>query len=480
MTDKKIRTCSTVEMASYSTGDIATSLVINTFSGFAMLFYTKALGLNPVWAGAIMSVSVFWDSISDPIMGHISDNTRSRYGRRHPYILIGGLFMVATFLFFWIIPASIQSNKVILISYLVILNLALRTTFTVFIVPFTALGFEICQDYTGRTKLQGIRTITNMLANLGGPAMAWVLFFKEVEGAPRAISLTSNYIRMSMIFAFVSFIAILYVVFYTKKTILDSRTMKLEGGRVKDFFIDMKEIITDHYSIWVFVFTFIGGFGLVITAVFQMFLYEDFMKLSPFHKTLTHGGTMVGMMLGASFASLFVKHLDKKRTVYIGTIFSVACGVILSVLFLTGLLKPGQTLAVFVFAILNSLYWFGNGVMSPVIGSMMADISEINEIKTGINKDGAYSAMLTFASKLSQAAAMFVTGLCFVAIGIVEGKDVVQSPEVLSRLFMLTFIIGPLISLSALIIIKFYPVNKAFLLKMRGEIASDTATEQGC
>ena len=227
MTDKKIRTCSTVGMVSYSTGDIATSLVINTFSGFAMLFYTKALGLNPVWAGAIMSVSVFWDSISDPIMGHISDNTRSRYGRRHPYILIGGLFMVATFLFFWIIPASIQSNKVILISYLVILNLALRTTFTVFIVPFTALGFEICQDYTGRTKLQGIRTIINMLANLAGPAMAWVLFFKEVEGAPRAVSLTSNYIRMSMIFAFVSLIAILYVVFYTKKTILDSRTMKL-------------------------------------------------------------------------------------------------------------------------------------------------------------------------------------------------------------------------------------------------------------
>lgn len=69
-------------MWNYASGEIANSLISNTIFGFAMLFYTDALGLSPMLAGIAMSVAIFWDAITDPLMGHISDNTKSRFGRR--------------------------------------------------------------------------------------------------------------------------------------------------------------------------------------------------------------------------------------------------------------------------------------------------------------------------------------------------------------------------------------------------------------
>ena len=467
MTTKETRTCSTTHMIGYASGDVANSLIMNSFSAFIMLFYTKALGISPIWAGIIMASSTFWDAVSDPIMGYITDNTRSKYGRRHPYMLFGGVLMVVAYFCFWAVPSPFMVNQALMIGYLIVVNLLFRTAYTVFVVPYGALGFEICQDYTGRTKLQSIKTIVIMLANILGPAMAWTLFFPEVDGAPRAASVPSNYFWMGTVFSAVSLVAIFFMLFYTRKEMRDSRNMNMGDVSVKDFFVDMKEIITDRFFIWVFLYGFAILIGIVLVASFQMYVYEDFMKLEPVQKTFTHGGTMAGMMVGAFFASGFAKRYDKKGTVYIGGFTSVVAGVLLAALFLSGILKPGPIVSVVVFALMNSLYWFGIGVMMPVATSMIADISEINEINTGINKDGAYSAVYSFTSKLSQSLALFLTGLCLTWIGYVDGIDVVQSPEVVMRLLLFAFLVGPLLALFALAIIKLYPVSEGMLKEMR-------------
>ncbi|OHB54093.1 MAG: hypothetical protein A2Y12_12595 [Planctomycetes bacterium GWF2_42_9] len=93
-----------VDMLCFSLGDGASSLMLNTIWGFAMLYYTNALGLDYKLAGIAMAVAVLWDAFMDPIMGYISDNTRSRFGRRHPYILVGGILLAVTFYYMWTIP----------------------------------------------------------------------------------------------------------------------------------------------------------------------------------------------------------------------------------------------------------------------------------------------------------------------------------------------------------------------------------------
>lgn len=472
MNKRELRDASTLEMVNYATGDIPGSLVMNGFSAFAMLFFTKALGLNPVWAGGIMAVSAVWDAVTDPIMGHISDNTHSKYGRRHPYMLFGGMMLVLSFCLFWFVPETFLSSKTLMVSYLLLFNLLLRTSLTVYAVPYVALGFELCQVYAGRTKLQGIRMIVNMLANVCGPAMAWAFFFRETDGASRAVTVVSNYRNMALVFSSVSLIAIFYLVFSTRKEIIDSRDMPKIGKGLKGFFGDMKEIVSDRYFRWVFFFGFLVMIGIVLVSSLQMYVYEDFMKFGGTPKSIAHGGTMVGMMLGAALSSFFARHFDKKGSVYIGGGISIVSGMLLASLLLKGILVPGSLATLIVFVALGSLYWFGNGVMLPVVSSMLADVSEINEIETGVNKDGAYSASYSFIVKLSGSLAMLFVGACLTGIGFVEGVDAVQPPEVVHRLLLVTFGIGPAISVLALLVIKFYPVNAGFLQGLRGDLES--------
>jgi GPH family glycoside/pentoside/hexuronide:cation symporter len=134
-------------MISYSVGECANSLIMNSLFGFAMLYYTDGLGLKHSDAGIAMALAVFWDAFTDPVLGHITDITLSRFGRRHPYILLGGIAVIAAYVFLWYVPGVFKADTNLLFWYLVGINLVQRTAITVMYILYTALGFEMCTDY---------------------------------------------------------------------------------------------------------------------------------------------------------------------------------------------------------------------------------------------------------------------------------------------------------------------------------------------
>ncbi len=467
--------CSRSSMVSYSVGEGANSLIMNSLFGFAMLYYTDALGLPHARAGIAMALAVFWDAITDPVMGHITDNTRSRFGRRHPYILLGGLGAVATYVFLWHVPDLFKADVELLFWYLVGINLLQRTTITVMYIPYTALGFEMCTDYRGRVRLQGIRSAMNMLANVLGPGLAWSIFFANND-VVRATSVEENYLLMGMSFAAVSLLCILAVVVLTRKYIRDSRTMAREANGVAGFFRDMKEIVSDSYPRYVFGFIALVTVGIALVSSLQMYLYEHFMKFGGIEKSVVHGGSMVGFGVGALIASLLTRRFDKKGAVILAGSISVGSNFLLAALFLPAILSPGQTVTVFstvipyafiIFAVFHALYWMGNGVLFPTATSMMADVSEINEIKTGINKDGAYAAVFSFAQKCAISLGVLISGYSLTLIGFEPGKEIAQSAATLWRLCAVTLLAGPVISLISLGLIRLYPVDGRVLTSLR-------------
>jgi len=480
MDEQKTRTCPLLDMITYSLGECANSLVLNSLFGFAMLYYTDALGLNPSLAGIAIFIAIFWDAISDPIMGHITDNTRSRFGKRHIYLFFGGLLMAVGLFFVWYVPGVFKSSAKTLFVYLVVANLTVRTGFTAFFISYTALGFEMCTDYNGRTKLQGIRGAMNMAANFCGPALAWAIFFNSNE-VVRATSVAKNYVYMGSVFSLAVLVFVLCVVLFTLKYMHDSRQMQFSGKGIKAFVVDMKEIITDVYPRWVFAYIFVVQLGVALVAGFQMYVFEHFMVLSGIKKSIAHGGTMLGFGLGAMMASIVTRWFDKRGAVCAGGFLSIFCEVLLAALFLPGILKPGQTFdiagfsipfAFIVFTFFHSAYWLGNGIMFPIATSMMADVSEIYEIKTGINKDGAYAAVFTFTTKCALAIGSLFVGCCLDIIGFKAGAEHGQTLAVLWRMCAMTMLVGPLVSLGSLALIRKYPVNKAFIEELRKETNS--------
>lgn len=475
----KPKTCSTGSMLTYSLGECANSLVMNGIFGFAMLFYTKSLGLDPKWAGLAMSLSVFWEAITEPVMGHISDNTRSKWGRRHPYMLAGGLLMALCSYLIWTVPGFCRGGQMSIFWYLVAMNLLLRTGLTMFFIPYMALGFEMCGDYQGRSRLQGIRQIFNMAANFAGPAMAWVFFFGGKENV-QATTVEANYHHMGGTFAIATAVFVLLVVFLTFRWHEDTRNAPRAVGHgwFREFFHEMKNILADPNPRWVFAFIFIVCAGMVIVSSLQMFVYDDFMKFPAWQKSIAHGSTMIGMALGAAISAGLAKRFDKKGAVLIGGVISIVANLMLGALFLTGAVKPDATLAVggstlplalILFVLFHATYWLGNGIMLPVSTAMMADVSEVRRLETGEVRDGGYSSVFSLAMRMAISFSLIVSGWCLSRIGYqVPAPDAGQTPEAIWKLGMVTFLAGALICFASLLAIRRYPITRETLERIRG------------
>jgi glycoside/pentoside/hexuronide:cation symporter, GPH family len=467
-------------MLIYGSGECASSLVMNSIFAFAMLYYTKALRLDPSWAGIAMSVSVLWEAFTEPVVGHLSDNTRSRWGRRHPYMVVGGLLMAACSYLIWAVPAGFRTSQLSIFWYLVILNLVLRAGLTLFCIPYMALGFELCTDYQGRSRLQSIRQIFNMAANLAGPAMAWALFFQD-KGGIRGTTVAANYLRMGSLFSLATLFFVLLVVVGTIRRRTDARPAprNANDGEVSRFMLNMKQILGDSNLRWVFIFMLLIGTGSLWMSSLQVFVYDDFMKFSANEKTLAHSSTMVGWAMGAFISVRLTKHFDKKGTVMVGGLISCGASVLLALLFLTGIVPLGEVmsaggvnfpLALWSFVALHASYWLGIGVMTTIATAMIADLSEIHRLQTGLEKDGSYAAVFSLANRLACSIGMITSGFGLHLIGyqVTPGVEVThQSPQAIWRLGLVTFGLGAFMCLVPLVPMLKYPVTRRRLEEMR-------------
>ncbi len=483
-----VKKCTLANMLAYALGECPNSLVMNGICGFAMLYYTKALGLNPAWAGIAMSVSVFWEAVSEPVMGHISDHTRSRWGRRHPYMIAGGLLMAVCSYLIWAVPEVFLTGQVTVFWYLVAMNLLLRTGLTMFFIPYMALGFEMCADYQGRSKIQGLRSIFNMAANFAGPAMAWTFFFKDKNGV-QATTVPENYIQMGSAFALATAVFVLLVVVFTYHWHEDTRAVRREAGAggVRSFFASMRQIVLDPNPRWVFVFTFVVCVGMVLVSSLQMFIYDDFMRFTAGQKTVAHGSTMIGFAIGAALSVGLSRRLDKKGTVLFGGVISVVGNLMLGLLFLTGWVPKDAVwdvggyhapLALVLFVVFHAGYWLGNGMLLPIATAMMADVAEIHRLQTGENKDGGYSSVFSLSMRLAISLSMILSGYCLQFIGYrvpAGGEAVTQSAEAIWRLGAVTFVAGTVIAAAALLAILNYRIDRRRIEDLRARAAGGPA-----
>ena len=462
-------TCSFWDICGYSLGEGANSLVMNSIATFAMLYYTQALGLSPVYAGIAMSVAVLWDALSDPIMGFITDNTRGRYGRRHPYILVGGLCMAGLLYAVWAVPSFVQTSEMRIFTYLIAMNILLRTALTVFFVPYCAVGFEMTTDYEGRSRIQGTRQIFNMAANFLGPALAWALFFPEIATGKKATDDPANYMQMGALFAIaivvLTLLTVLFTYRYRTNAPVRDRAQKPRPD-FKDFFNVNKDIFFNKHARWVYLFAFLAVLNMVIVSSLLPFFYLYFMKIDGGQISIAQIATVIGSATGGLLATRMPRWFEKKGAILIACGVSIVGNLIVALFFLPGWMAPEQTTGFVFFVIMNGVYWLGSGIMIPTAVAMIADIAEIDKYKTGELKDGSYSAFYSFVFKSAISFALLVSGLLLGAIGFDSGAEE-HTEQVIWNLGATMLLAGPIICLIAAFTMTKYKVSKAFLDTLR-------------
>ncbi|MCE0495806.1 MFS transporter [Vibrio salinus] len=462
---EKVRVLTRGQVTKYATGDIVGSLVINGVATFALLYYTGAVGLSATWAGLALSISIFWDAISDPITGYLSDNTKSKYGRRHPWMLISGILLAISFYFIWVVPDFFKQTEMLTFSYLLAVNLLIRTFLTGFFVPFNALAYDICTDYNGRTKLQSVKMLFQMGSNFLGPGLAWMIFFPQAND----VNHSSNFELMGAVFSGVILLFVLICTYMTKEHIINSEkthgTISEKAGFLS-FFKDTKLVFKSRDLILIFLFAILFQSAAVFMANLQQYVYQYVLQLTGLEKTIINGGTMIGAALGAFIGSLIAEQIGKKNTNYVAAIIATLSGVGTAFFLLSDLFIHFHFIRISIFSIGNIAFWFGFGVTMPVIASMIADIAEAHYLQSGLNQEGTFGAVYSLAIKGATSFGTFIVGILLSYIGFISGQEA-QSNDVLVKIVLVGFIVGPLLTIFASLFLKGYHLSKENLESMR-------------
>ncbi|MFV0254878.1 MAG: MFS transporter [Erysipelotrichaceae bacterium] len=462
MNEKKM---SNNEMIRFSMGEVTRSLAENGIGTFVMLYFTSALGLSPAYAGLALSLSVAWDAITDPVMGYISDNTHSKYGRRYPYIFIGGILLLVLLYFYWHVPTFFTETQQSLFMYLVIVNILFKTLFTVYLVPYGAMAMDLVTDFDGRTKIQSMRQSINMLANFFGPGISWFIFFPRAED----VADVSKYEAMGNYFIIVATITLVITLLYLRTKIESTEqvdTTKKEKHSPKKVFLDYLNVVKNKYLIILFLFGLTVYVSSTLVANLQGYMYSYYMMFDGLHKTIANGSTMLAGAAGSAVGMYFAKRYSKKIAAAIAVCIGSFSAFILLFLLLTNMVEPGTSTGTIMFTLGNAGYWFGQIMSVPLIFSMLSDIAEVSYIETGMQQEGTFMSVYTFLSKCAQSFGSFACGIALTIVGF-DVSTTAQSVDTLSKLSVATFGISPLIMLLGVFFIIMYPLSESKLVEVR-------------
>lgn len=152
------------EKLGVGTGGLTVSLGNQSVRTTGQAVLNMILGINAFWVGVVLAIPLLWDAITDPIMGNISDNFKSKYGRRRPFIFAGAILMGLSFASIWMIPMHWSDGGKL--AWFLTTSLLFYTSYTIFSVPFIALTYEMTPDYDERTAVQGFVTFWNRLGEM--------------------------------------------------------------------------------------------------------------------------------------------------------------------------------------------------------------------------------------------------------------------------------------------------------------------------
>jgi GPH family glycoside/pentoside/hexuronide:cation symporter len=159
----------------YGLGTVPITVKDVAFASFVLFYYTSVIGLRGSLAGLVLLLAMVWDAFSDPIAGAVSDNLRSRWGRRMPMMAISFLPLSLCFLALFNVPEGLSQLQIF--CWMLVVCLLLRTFLTIFAVPYLALGAELSQDYHERSSIAGVRTLIGWFFAMILTALAWGLIF---------------------------------------------------------------------------------------------------------------------------------------------------------------------------------------------------------------------------------------------------------------------------------------------------------------
>lgn len=383
---------------SYACGDIYGGGSFLVFSTLYMNFLVLVEGVPILAATGIILAGKIWDAVTDPMMGRLSDRTRSKYGRRRIYFLVGAVPVALSFLMmFFSFGIDNMTAKVI---YHTFAYMFFGTAFTIVMVPYNAILSDMTSDYNERTSYTTIRMLMSGASSLVCAVVPGIII-KSIGGSVNGPAQKSGYLAMA---------AILAAVFGA------CWLLTYQGTRERK---DLPKPEKVTFRQWLSVFSnkpyrnFLGiflSFQVAVDLVLAVFIfYIDLVVLKYKSYELIVGALLVFQMIFMIPQGSIAKKKGKAYPLYIG----IPLWILTTLLFIF----IDSTTSVYVILAFAVLIAVGASAGNLATWSMLADIYDLDEMVSGTRREGIYSGMTTFLRKAASGVAIFVLGIGLNALG---------------------------------------------------------------
>ncbi|MGZ0655460.1 MFS transporter [Coraliomargarita sp. W4R72] len=435
---------------SWGAGGLANDLV-NTIGALSIPIYAIALGINPAWVGLAMAIPRLWDAFADPLMGHITDNFRSRFGRRKPFVVIGALLMGITFPLIWL-PSADWSHS-IQIGFYIVASLLFYTSFTIWNIPWNAMGLEMTSDVNQRTSVQAYRSA---IATLAGWIVPWAYKLSFMLGETELEGVR----KVGLIIGAIMFISGILSAFYCKEATEATSQPKISLKKAFAYTLKNRSFLL----ICACVTLFITGIFLVIPMTLYVNIYYVFGGDKEAASTLAGLSGMLGSICALCSVPLIAAaaaRIGKRKTLMTG-LSIIAIGKVFQWFFFTPAMPYLQLVPGLIVPCGIAFVWI-------IIPSMVADICDEEDLATGLRREGMYTAVYAWLIKVGVTLGTALSGLFLTFAGI-ETNLATQSDASLLNLRITFCAVPAIFSIFAIICIKQYKLDESTVLTIQRKL----------
>ncbi|OAN63952.1 sugar:proton symporter [Balneola sp. EhC07] len=403
-----------LQKSAFGAGHLVLNLLPGALGVF-MFFLLTAFGMNPFLAGLLGGLPRIFDALTDPIMGFISDNTKSNWGRRRPYIFVGAILSGLFFILLWQLDET--NSQTYNFWYFLIMSMVFLVGNTMFATPLIGLGYEMTSDYNERTRLMAFSQTVGQIAWMIVPWF-WVLIADPDLFESQAVGVRQLSVVVGVICLLMGLLPAIFCKGIDASNMENRKDINFKSAlsNLKDLFVSIVEVSKNKPFVKLCAATFLVFNGFQLVASFSYFIIVFYMfngdyglagNWPAWFSTIT---AVTTAFLVIPIVSWISNKIGKRKAFTISTALSIV-GYILK----WWGFSPENPWLIFMPIPFMA---FGLGGLFTLMMSMTADVCDLDELENGMpRKEGTFGAIYWWMVKLGQALALVLGGLVLELVG---------------------------------------------------------------
>jgi len=430
---------------------------------FVLIYYSQVLGLDPGLAGLAVGIGLVFDAITDPLIGYLSDGTRSRWGRRHPWLFGSILPLGASFYFLWNPPGFIEGES-LLFAWLVVCNVTMRTALTMFLVPAYAIVAELTSDYDERTRLlTGFHVLYAVFGN-GMSVLMYAIWLVPTDEIADGVMNAAGYQTAGLFGTIIIVMSVLVFSIGLRRFIPRLKQYRINKPLgLGQFFRQIADVFRSASARVVVMGGVLYYAGTGTYVALWVYIYSYFWEFTSEQiSVIVIPMAVAALFLPPAMARWGVGR-EKKTLAIAGMLGAMAINVIPISLRLLDLFPENGSAALFWIMLVAGFFETNLFLVFDISWrSMIADLAERTELDTGRRNEGVISSTITFTTKCADALGTLIAGILLTLIAFPTETAVSDVPE--DAITRLGLIYGPMVFLiwmGVIILISRYRISRS-------------------